>query len=563
MKHLIKLGIGLVVVALPLLLLLYQPAESLTGFVTADTTGCCEFICQQTSAKECPTTFHAGKACGDVGACNIGCCIDPDGYCLSNYLENKCTAGTFLSSGECLQHPLCISTPPPGSLRGATGYPFVFTATDKGIVILDQVGGNVGDPLAVKVNVFGNETNVDARIFTDAYNELLHLYDDGNHGDGNLGDGLFAAIWDTKNFGLGGIAKVNVAPVINGAESKISDYFLISPYKCVPIRKQWEAHRRDFIFAMTGPPGILKNNALGIIGQLGFNQNITEQLNSQNFYVLPQQVNDPSEVVNACIFFDPLQDFIIFFDKNIEKCEQRAGFVRMNPLFIMDQRVISESNDIDTVFKDFCKHVITQKQLVDQVIDMLTAPNITFLSPRNNSIFTSSEIFFTFMVNDTKDKQLPYSVYIDINNPLTLVKEGVAFSGQLVNFSINITDGSHDIWVESEDSDGNLGHSDVHIVSVNESNFVIDILSLDPLQYNFSPEINFTISHVRDFEVNYTLVIDDSTTLKGSTLVNNVTRIKTKLSDGNHVISIIAHDFAGRFAYSLPYEIYVGNETEE
>jgi len=67
--------------------------HQITGYAAAIGTGnegCCTSVCHQTARNECYGRFIDGKKCNELDECSVGCCIDKEGYCLTNYLHGNC-----------------------------------------------------------------------------------------------------------------------------------------------------------------------------------------------------------------------------------------------------------------------------------------------------------------------------------------------------------------------------------------------------------------------------------------------------------------------------------------
>lgn len=547
----------------------------ITGLVTDSNQGCCEAICQQTSGEECVSDFHARNECAQLDECNIGCCVDSEGYCLSNYLKGNCERknGEFIASNECLQYPKCVTWPPFGSLVGFTGYPYIFPSYQKGIPFAEPISGSVGGLFTIKMQVFDKEEVdiVRAHIKAENYNKTIALYDDGDHNDGNPGDGLFAGQWQDESFPpFASIKKGNFTVEVNGNESKLVDYILLTSNKCLPITKPWDdpSERRDIVFigsANAQQATLFNTQVLGIIGQMAAIAS-RQQIESINFYMITAIVPSTDvgqaarNVTEQCTFYNPDNDTIIFFDNNFDYCRQEPGMITTNPKLMFNRTAVEETSDLTVFIQDFCRFVFTEKQIRERIIEYQLIPNVTLITPQNNSYVNISQIEVSFMINDTQDDELPYEVYIDINTPMMVIANGTARNGEITAINVSIDDGKHSIWVEAEDSDRNLGHSAVSTITANVANFVVDVLSLDPLSYSTSPEVNFTISHAVDTNINYSLLVNNMVITNGTAITGGVISIPTSLENGTHIIRIVAHDSFNRTVRSLPYVIGIGEE---
>jgi hypothetical protein len=548
--------------------------SSITSFATFANQGCCEPICQQTGQSDCFGTFHAGLECTQLDQCNIGCCIDTEGYCLSNYLKANCEVGEgeFIEEKECPQYIQCITEPSQESLMGFTGYNFIFPASQEGVLFVEPVAGKGNTPFTIKMQVFGQANDVKASITSEGYSTTISLYNDGSHGDGNPNDNLFAGIWQSEAFPpFEGIRRVNVTTSVDGSSSNASDYLLLTSNNCLPLRKPWDdpATRQDIIFIKVGATeqtSSFEAHALNIVGHMSSVFPLVDGIDKRNFYIITENLQQRDsqiareKVQQQCDFYNPEQDVIIFFDDEFNYCEQETEMITTNPRLLFNRTALEEMTNLDTFMERFCDIIVTEAQLQEIIEQSRIAPNITVILPQNNSRHNTSEIEAQFVIYDNKNATLDYEIYQDINNPLMVIKTGTAQTGQKETTTVTLTDGSHDIWIETRDGDHNLGHSTITIVNINVSNFIIDITSLDPLYYNSSPEINFTISHASDIQINYTVLLNTSTQINGTAITEEIVTIPTTLTNGTYTIQITAADRQNRTATSLPYIIYIGEQ---
>lgn len=532
--------------------------------------GCCEQICKQTLKASCQGEFALGKKCSELQQCNVGCCIDKEGYCLNNYLQGNCERkeGMFVAA-DCTQTSRCISSRPNSSLVGFTGYPNVFSEMQQGIAFSEPVSAQKGERVLIKALLFENASNVKAKIREESYSKEIALFDDGRHDDGNPKDGLFAGTWDSSEFpSFAGTKKISFTIDINETESTLPDYFLLTTGKCKPVRKPWSSTdlRKNIIFIASANKTQAKPiemQALSVLGQIASSTALMTARDDDNFYLITEPVQGATDAARQktkqeCSFYDSAKDTVIFLDNNYDDCEQNNGFIRTTPQIILNTTALENATSMENILTEFCKIVITQKQIQEKMLQSLYAPNITLLLPLNNSIYTTREIPVSFIVTDIADSTLPYEIYADINEPSMLLGKGIARNGGRTAAKVNISDGNHTIWVESENSAGNLGHSDVYRVYVNVSNFVITVASLNLLSYLTSPDINFTITHATDAQLNYSILDVNKTLLNGTAAAGQLNNFKTNLNKGEHTIQILSRDSSNATTRSLPYWIWVG-----
>src|SRR3989338_2035789 len=124
---------------------------SITGLAGAPVTGCCDTICQETGASSCAGGFYPGSGCNAVPACEVGCCVDGEGYCLGNYLQSNCVrrGGNFVQSSECADTLLCLVEKTSADLVGATGYTPRLRAGEHAVAVAMPAAGRRGESFLI------------------------------------------------------------------------------------------------------------------------------------------------------------------------------------------------------------------------------------------------------------------------------------------------------------------------------------------------------------------------------------------------------------------------------
>jgi hypothetical protein len=548
------------------------------------TTGCCTLICQETTADECPTKFIPGELCSQVDECNVGCCVDNEGYCYSNYLKNNCevSGSLFVSERECDQHPACLTAPTQRSLRGYTGFPYIYPTFTEGIVTTDYFARQIGQPFTIKTILFDENQHDDVRVSIkdEGFSKTLLLYDDGDHGDGKEGDGLFANIWFTQDFPpFEGFKVLTINATVNNQPRIPPERILLSAESCLPLSRNWGENYDDIIFIESNTDTTTlraHTNANAIIGVLG-QVFPPEQFQEKNFYeVLPvgttQNITKAEQTVQQkCTFYDKTEDVLFFIDNTALYCEQKEKIIRVPPTIFLNRTAVDKTDiALDIILSDFCTYTLTQSQLQQQIILALIPPNITIHYPVNNTQYTTNGIDFSFTINDTHDT-VHYEIYRDINRPETMMYRSKAPQNEAVNLTLNISDGEHNIWIEATDEHDNLVASEIITININNKNFITTIETLEPLTYNHSPQINFTITHNTETDVNYTIILNSSSIITSeayhivndTTPVNQLVQFQTNLTNGTHIIQVVATDSNGNTAPTLPYIFYIGQYPEE
>lgn len=545
---------------------------AITGFAAMNT-GCCELICQETSRGECSGAFQLGKTCSKIQECNVGCCIDKEGYCLSNYLKGTCEKKEyeFIATNECMQYPMCLIAQPPESIRGYTGYPKVFEFGTRGVAFAEPFSNTRGSPFTMKFYSLDNKTkDIKVKIYSEGFQKIISLYDDASHNDGNKNDGLYAGMFDTSFFPMSdGAKKLNFTAIINETQSNFSDYIIISSTKCLPIRKPWEDsnERKNVIFVSMAKnqnhENLFLTQTQNILGNMMTSGELRKESDNLNFYMVKETIQQSQislaelKVKAECKSYKSPRDIIFFLDNGFEYCKKENNIIRTNPNIAFNQSALLKINNTNDFFENFCGYIMTQKEIEEKIMNMVSIPNVTLIMPKDNSTYYNSSLYLSFNVSNINNEELEYEVYTDTDNPLTLLDKGRFVNEKSIN--ITLVDGYHDLWVEVEGLNGRIGYSKTSKILINVSDFVININSLDDVYFNESPEINFTISNFFETPINYTIFIENSPFKNGSTMRNILNTMQTNLTNGSYTLYITAKDALNYTTRSPPYEISIGN----
>ena len=374
--------------------------------------------------------------------------------------------------------------------------------------------------------------------------------------------------FSTTQTGLGGIGKVYYKAIIDGKESEDSDYLIYSTSECIPLRKPWDdPHiRKDIIIlgSITKPieGSRFKTQTRSIIGNLVKNNN--EELDKLNFYSINELLENANvntaeaKVFTECSFYNPSVDQIIFLDNSFDSCEKNDKMIRTSPNLIFNQTKILSEDNISLIVDNLCSYVMTAKDLEKIINASLTPPSIIINSPLNNTKYDKSLIMVDFIIVDEGESNSKFEIYADINNPSMMKASGTVQTNVETKAALLLSDGTHDIWVEATDKFGNMGFSDYITIFVNVSNFIVNISSLEKINYDKSPTVNFTISHKSDSVVNYKIINGVNTISSGTSIVGQKTSINTNLQNGTHQLLVVAKDSSNKTLQSLPYYIIVG-----
>src|SRR3989344_4634274 len=193
-------------------------AQQITGHATISRNdqGCCAAICQQTSKEECYSAFVENRKCNELEDCKVGCCIDKEGYCLTNYLYGNCIRGYGTSiKKDCNDLVFCNNITDKSynarlhNIRNNKG---------AGTSMLEPPADYYGSFFTIKYYLYDKNgvvsvtaTIKDAAQIVDS----LTLYDDGSHNDGARNDNLYPNNWDSSKIsGFNGFKNLNIDIVI-------------------------------------------------------------------------------------------------------------------------------------------------------------------------------------------------------------------------------------------------------------------------------------------------------------------------------------------------------------
>ena len=173
--------------------------QQITGYVTtisSSNDGCCTSICQQTSKYECYGKFIEGKKCNELEECNVGCCIDKEGYCLTNYLYGNCISGnSFHINKDCSNIIFCRNL----TDKSYTSRQYnIKNKKGAGITTVKPPADYQKSSFNIKYYLY-DKTDVLSVAAELRYGENLvdsiSLYDDGSHNDGAKDDNLYGNNW--------------------------------------------------------------------------------------------------------------------------------------------------------------------------------------------------------------------------------------------------------------------------------------------------------------------------------------------------------------------------------
>ena len=385
--------------------------------------GCCEDLCAQTQSSDCSGTFHPGKYCREIENCLVGCCIDVEGYCLTNYLKGNCVSksGAFQKK-KCKDNIYCmfgtdkplVSRDEELRLRRLLNFS---TGISAGVayhgssMVIRHVVSPPGD--VVSVNALLKRNNIAVAT--------VQLYDNGVNNDGGANDGIFAQEWDTGALILSpsdpDIVKLSMDVTIartTGVETLQSTQTLtlLNGNLCYPLNYPPRAVDKHIAVMGEGYANYAeyKKDAEYFLGRLFSSGNLSLQLAKTDVY--RADIIDGGglgSVTSHCRWFDVSKDTLIILKRGIV-CEQNIGapVVKVEPRTFLNASI----SGMDYVtFGDFCRHVKTEQQVVDEIVEQIKGPRAVFVNGGNSTV-NSSVANVTFSI-EYMYRPVTYEVYVD------------------------------------------------------------------------------------------------------------------------------------------------------
>lgn len=452
-----------------------QP-QQITGYATTisnENEGCCTSVCQQTSKNECYGKFIGNKKCNELDECNVGCCIDKEGYCLTNYLFGNCISGNgFHINRDCSNIIFCrnltdksytsrqyniknkkgagITTVKPPADYQKSSFNIKYYLYDK------------TDVLSVAAELRDGENLVDS----------IALYDDGSHNDGAKDDNLYGNNWlSSKIKDFDGFKKLDVDIIITYADgteesiNKTQSIVVLNNNKCLPINTEWgnPSERHSIIFAAQNyetDDGYQKfgtdvNNFLSVLFSIGKFSNNKYEFNfyrleqSLSYFNIPTLINIVS---NFCPSYSNKKDLIILLDNNEDYCIlENLRVVRVNPQVLLYKNITNAQ--INETFADFCSYVLTPKKLADEIIIFATPPKIV-VNTLDNLPYNTSIINLSFTVS-ALNYPINYSVFLENS----LILNRISAEETTDSIVLNLTNGTNAILISSKDKNKNTAFS--------------------------------------------------------------------------------------------------------
>ncbi len=445
--------------------------QQITGYVVSSgNEGCCISICQQTSKQECYARFAAGAKCTDLEECNIGCCIDKEGYCLTNYLKGNCinNYGTYVNN-DCNNLIFCRNITDKSytsrlyNLKNKKGAGF---SSSKSTADYYKSSFNIQYYLYDKTNVIAVKAEIkDEGQLVDT----ITLYDDGFHNDGAKNDNLYGNNWlSSKVKDFDGFKKLDIDIIIRYADgtqqliNKTQSIIILNKNKCLPIYTELDnpSVKHSIIFAADNYE-ILNDgyqkfeidvqnflNTLFSIDKFSSNKdkfNIYRLEQSLSYFNIPTLINIVS---NSCPSYSSKKDLIIILDNNEQYCVlESARVVRVNPQVLFYKNITTQA--INETFANFCNYILTPKKLADDIIAFATPPKI-IVHTLDNITYNTSFVNLSFSISAIN---YPINNSVFLENILILNKiSSEEYTDAII---VNLVNGSNAVLIKSVDKNRN------------------------------------------------------------------------------------------------------------
>ncbi len=533
-----------------------KPKQQITGNVVLPNHGCCDLTCTETSFTDCPSNFfHDQESCFDLDECNIGCCIDDEGYCYTNYAKNYCDreGNDFIQGRECQQYRECLVAPPWPADQG--GYMFVDT---DGVLSITPTpfSGKINDLFKIESNLMKEQDHVQVRLTTRYYNDTFRIYDFGLNEDNYANDLTYSGTWDSSDHPMiWKMERVKIQTLINNEPKGNPNVFFLSPTSCIPSSPFWNSskNRTNIIFAKKSNLDYVNINekSLGLMSNL-LRNNSALLFDYEIYHYLDAVDTQPvSFYEGQCKFTMENNDLIIILDEDEDFCHQEGNIVTTSSTFVPKR----ETTIIDSSFtKNFCDYIETPVDRSKDYFQTRIKPIVEIISPFNGEKINTPNFDLVINASDNQSKILRYKVYLDEDS--NNLAWGYMPANNTLTIPTPLEDGIHELYIKLEDLDGNL-HHDSKTIEVNVSDFTItstleqEMISL--------PEFNFRIFVNHNDESNLTYVVYDGkqSIQIGNVETNSSKMIKVNLTKGTHDIKTVLYDSNSRKASTPTSEVEV------
>lgn len=446
--------------------------QQMTGYAAASGSGegCCTPICQQTPKNECYGKFTESKKCNELDECNVGCCIDKEGYCLTNYLEGNCLRGYGTRiNRDCKDVVFCRNITDKSyesrlyNINGkkGAGIPILKTIAD-----YYKSSFNIQYYLYDNKHVIGVAANImDGQELADS----IALYDDGSHNDGAKNDNLYGNNWlSSKIRDFDGFKKLDIDIIVkyeDGTQQQINKtqtIVVLNKNKCLPVFNEWgnPEGKISIIFAADnydssnyGYPKFEADTA-NFLNVLFSIDKFRSERGNFNIYRFEQSLsyfNIPTLtrlISSSCPSYSSKKDMVIVLDNNEQYCAMEGKNVaRINPQVLFYKNITN--SEINNTFDGFCSYALTPRKLADQITAFATPPKIT-VNTLENITYNESDINFSFTVSAV-NYPVNNSVFLDNVQVFNKITEQESEE----NVLLNLANGTNYIYIKSIDRNKN------------------------------------------------------------------------------------------------------------
>ena len=447
--------------------------EKITGYAAAISSGnegCCTSICKQTAKNECYGKFAEGKKCSELDDCNVGCCIDKEGYCLTNYLSGNCMNNYgFNINRDCSDIVFC---------RNITDKSYssrLYNLKNKnsfGISASNFAADYYKSSFNIRFYLYDktNVVSVTAKIKdSEQLVDSITLYDDGFHNDGAKDDSIYGNNWlSSKIKDFDGFKKLDIDIVVKYADgteqiiSKAQSIIVLKNNKCLPIFTEFSnpSEKHGIIFAANNYETLINSyskfesdvqgflNVMFSIDKFSSNRekfNIYRLEQSLSYFNIPTLIN---VVSNSCPSYSNKKDLIILLDNNEDYCvSEGLNILRINPKVLFYKNI--SNADINTTFAGFCSYALTPKKLSDEIINFASPPKI-IIDTLDNITYNTSTVNLSFNISSL-NYPVNYSVFLD--NSLLFAK--IANFETSDSIVLNLANGTNAVLIKGIDKNKN------------------------------------------------------------------------------------------------------------
>ncbi len=456
-----------------------NPQQKISGYATVLSTsdeGCCISICQQTSRNECYGNFAETKKCSALEDCNVGCCIDKEGYCLTNYLHGNCLTGYGTSiNKECSDIVFCRNLTDKSysarqyNIKNKKGAGFSVSNPNadyyKSSFNIRYYLYDKTDVVSVAANIIDKEQVIDS----------IALYDDGSHNDGARNDNLYGNNWlSSKISDFEGFKKLDIDVTLgyaDGTQQSIENaqsIVVLNNNKCMPIYTEWSSlsQKRSIIFAADNyenlNDGYAKfqgdaRNFLNVLFSINKFYNSKDKFNiyrldqSLSYFNMPTLIN---VVSSYCPSYSNKKDLVVVLDNSEDYCViESVGVLRVNPNVLFYKNITNA--EINETFASFCNYVLTPKKLADEILNFATPPRI-IVQTLDNITYNAGFVNLSFSVS-ASNYPVNYSVFLE--NLLVLNQISIEEASESIG--LNLANGTNAVLIEARDKNENTAFAQI------------------------------------------------------------------------------------------------------